>query len=214
MATTLVASGTGVLLARWLGPAGRGSYAAATAYLGLAMIVFELGLVSAVVFFVSKHKSRADDYVRTSTGLFIPLSVVAAVVSIILALTVMNTADTRRTFLILPVCIVIAFLGGPTTFALQALDIHRWNFVRVAQPAVFLPLVVVAASVMVLDVPAVIALLAASLLVQSCIARLVYTNLRGGKGHFTRTTVAPMVRYGLLNMSSNEAPPRTVEFGG
>jgi O-antigen/teichoic acid export membrane protein len=202
MAATLLSAGTGVLLARWLGPAGRGIYAAATAYFGLSLIIFELGLASAVVYFVSRFRYRADDYVSTGTVLLIPLAIVAGLVSVVLALTEMGTSDTRMTFLILPVCIVMAFLGAPSTFALQALDIGKWNLIRIIQPIVFLPLIIGTFLITRFDVSTVVMVLALSLLFQALLARLLYVGLREMTGKVAWPTAGRMLRYGVPNMVS------------
>lgn len=202
MAASLVAAGTGVLLARWLGPAGRGEYAAATSYFGLSLVIFELGLASSTVYFVSRTRERADDYVRTNVALFIPLSVVAGAVAVVLALTTMHTAQSRLAFLILPACIVISFVGAPPTFALQSLDIGRWNLVRIIQPVVFVAFVIIAFILVPAKVSTVLIALTVSLLVQALLARAFYNRARPARGRFAPDTVRPMLRFGLLNMSS------------
>jgi O-antigen/teichoic acid export membrane protein len=88
LAGTAVSAITGVMLARWLGPSGRGDYAAVTSYFGLALVFFELGLGSSVVFHVSKFKQAHADFVWTAAGLFIPLALLAALVSVVLGVTV------------------------------------------------------------------------------------------------------------------------------
>ena len=57
---------TGILLARLLGPTGRGEYAALSTWFGLSLVVFELGIASATVYFVSRHREKSSDYVKVA----------------------------------------------------------------------------------------------------------------------------------------------------
>src|SRR5665648_595896 len=83
LAGTGISAATGILLARWLGPTGRGDYAAVTAYFGIALVFFELGLGASVVFHVSRYRRAHADYVWTAAGLLIPLALAASLVSVI-----------------------------------------------------------------------------------------------------------------------------------
>lgn len=208
MAVSLVGAGTGILLARWLGPTGRGAYAAATAYFGVSLIIFELGLTSSVVYFVSRQRARTGDFVRTAITLLVPLAVAASLVSVVLAVTEMHTIDTRRAFLIVPACIVIAFIGAPASFALQASDLRSWNLVRLVQPLAFLPLIVITFVLTSAHVAVVIAVLALSILVQTVLGWVFYSRLRNPPGHFSRQTARTMLRFGLPNLSSTA--PNTI----
>jgi antigen flippase len=131
LAGTGISAVTGVMLARWLGPSGRGDYAAVTSYFVLALVFFELGLGSSVVFHVSKYKQAQADYVRTAAVLLIPLALAAALVSITLGVTVFGDSPSRRAaFMLLPLSIVFSFASAPASFALQSLALGSWNLTR------------------------------------------------------------------------------------
>lgn len=204
LAATGVSAITGVMLARWLGPSGRGDYAAVTAFFGLSLIFFELGLGSAVVFHVSKFREAHADFVWTAAGLFVPLALLAALVSVILGVTVFSDSPSRRAaFLVLPLSILLGFASAPASFALQSLDLGSWNLIRLSQPLVFIVLVVGAHRATTLDVSLVIVLLSVSMAVQTVLAWWLYVRGFSPRGGFKRLQVRPMLRFGVLNMSSS-----------
>lgn len=204
LATTAVGAVTGVLLARWLGPSGRGDYAAVMAYFGLSLVFFELGLGSSVVYHVSKWRSTHADYVRTAAALLVPLALVAALVAALLGLTVFGGSPVRRAaFLVLPLGIVFCFAGAPASFALQSIDLAKWNLVRLSQPVAFSLLIVGAHLLTTLDVVLVVNLMATTFAAQSVLSWWLYRRAATYKGHFRRDQVRPMLRFGVLNMSSS-----------
>lgn len=201
LAATTVSAVTGVLLARWLGPSGRGDYAAVTAYFGLSLLFFELGLGSSVAFHVSKYKGA--DYVWTAMGLLIPLTLLAAVASVVVGVTVFGDSPSRRaSFIILPFAIALSFASAPVTFALLSLDLGSFNLVRLSQPVAFGLLTVGTHHVTTLSVPLVIILMTVALAFQTALAWWLYIRVCSPRGHFVWKHVRPLLRFGILNMSS------------
>jgi O-antigen/teichoic acid export membrane protein len=204
LAATGVSAITGVLLARWLGPSGRGDYAAVTSYFGLALVFFELGLCSSIVFHVSRYKQAHADYVWTAAGLFVPLALVAVLVSVVLGVTVFGDSPSRRTaFMVLPFSIAFGFASAPASFALQALDLGSWNLTRLSQPIVFCLLTLGARIVTTLNVSLVINLMTVSLAFQTALAWWLYARVSSQRGRFRTEHIRPMLRFGILNMSSS-----------
>jgi O-antigen/teichoic acid export membrane protein len=203
LTATGVSAITGVLIARWLGPSGRGDYAAVTAYFGLALVFFDLGLGPSVMFHVSKQKRAHADYVWTAMGLLVPLALVATLVSVILGVTVFGDSPSRRAgFLILPISIAVSFAAAPASSALQSLDLGRWNLVRVSQPVVFCVLILSAHYVRTLNVALIIIIMTVSLSFQTALAWWLYIGSCSPRGHFRPEHVRTMLRFGVLNMSS------------
>lgn len=203
LAAAVASSINGVLLARWLGPSGRGDYAAVATFYGLALIVFELGLGSSVAFHISKQRRAHADYVWTAGALLIPLALVAALAAIVVGVTVFGDSPARRAaFLILPLSIAFGFASYPTSFALQSLHLGSWNWVRVSQPLVYLLLVVGAHHIGTLTVPLVIVLMTASMAFQAALAWWLYILKCSPNGRFVPGYVRPLLRFGVLNMSS------------
>lgn len=203
LTTTAVSAVTGVLLARWLGPSGRGDYAAALAYFGLSLVVFELGLSSSVVYHVSKYRSEHADFVRTAAVLLVPLAAVAALVAVALGLVVFGDSPARRAaFLVLPVGLVLCFAGAATGSALQSLDLASWNLVRLSQPVAFFLLIFGAHLVIPLNVVLVVNLMTVTFGAQTLLSWWLYARVTTRRGSFQRRQVRPMLRFGVLNMSS------------
>lgn len=200
---SLVAALTGILLARWLGPADRGNYAAVTAFFGLIILATELGIGSAVVYYVARRKSEADNFVRTATAMLVPLSLIGAAATFGIALLFLDSGDPRRIpLLVLTVCIVVSLAGTPRNFVLQAISIPRWNVVRLSQPVIMMVLVVGTEIVGPIDVTTVIALMAVSLAVQSALGWYFYAKVSNGQGTITTSVIRPVLRFGLTNMVS------------
>lgn len=203
VATTGLGALTGVLLARWLGADGRGDYAATVAYLGFALLIFELGMGSSVVYHVSRLRQAHREYVRTAAAVLVPLAALASAVAVVAGLFLFGDSPVRRAaFLVLPIAVVSAFLGAPASFALQSLNIVRWNLVRLVQPMAFLVLLVGAHHVTALRAPLVVLLLGITFLIQAGLAWVFYRREAPRTGRAQRRHVRPMLRFGLLNMSS------------
>jgi O-antigen/teichoic acid export membrane protein len=198
-----ISSFTGVVLARWLGPSGRGDYAAVIAYFGLALVFFEVGLSSSVVFHLSKHGRKHVDYVWTAAGLLVPLTLVAASVSVVWGVTVFGDSPSRRTaLLIIPFSIALVFANVPALCALQSLDLRKWNLARVSQPIAFSLLIIGFHHIATLSVSLVIILMTVSMAFQTTLTWWLYRRLSLPRGHFKREYARPMLRFGVLNTSS------------
>jgi O-antigen/teichoic acid export membrane protein len=203
VATTGFGAATGVLLARWLGASGRGDYAAAMAFLGITLTAFELGLGSSVVYHVSRWRPNQADYVRTAASLLIPLAAFAALAAALVGVLLFDESPARRAaFLVLPLSIVFCFAGAPASFALQSLNLARWNLVRIVAPLSFLLLLIGAHLLTSLDVALVVSLLSAAFAGQTALAWWLYHRATTDRGRLRRRYVRPLLRFGVLNMSS------------
>jgi len=203
LTTTALGAVNGVFLARWLGPSGRGDYAAVMAYFGLSLVVFELGLGSSVVYHVSKYRSARADYVKTASVLLVPLALVAGLVAVVMGVFVFGDSPSRRAaFVVLPLSVAICFAGAPASFALQSLHLTQWNLVRLSQSIVFTLLIIAAHSITTVGVVLVVNLMAGTFAVQSVLAWWFYTRAGSPRARYQRKQVRPLLRFGVLNMSS------------
>ena len=66
VASTVAAALSGIIVARAVGPAVRGEYAAVTAWFGLLLMAGGVGQPAAVCFYVARYPRRARGYVATS----------------------------------------------------------------------------------------------------------------------------------------------------
>ncbi|SHG29755.1 Membrane protein involved in the export of O-antigen and teichoic acid [Jatrophihabitans endophyticus] len=200
-ATSVVAAGTSIGLARVLGAEGRGVYAAATTYFGIALVFFELGLGSAVVYYAARDPDRRAAQVRTCGLLLVPLSVAASLLAVVLGATAFDEHSARTAFFIVPACIVVSFAGTGATFALQATALTGWNLTRLLQPVLFLVVVAVLWSASALTIATTMWALAVSLLGQTLFARRWFARWGHG-GRWDRNVARDLLRYGLLNVTS------------
>jgi O-antigen/teichoic acid export membrane protein len=125
----------GVILARAVGPAVRGEYAAVTAWFGVLLIVGEVGQSAAVCFHVARDPRRARDYVATSRAMMLVTGAVALAIGLLVAPVLAHgypgLADVYR---IAFAGSVVAFSGTSYTSALLARSTWRWNLARLSQP--------------------------------------------------------------------------------
>ena len=166
-ATTAVAGLGGIIIARAVGPTVRGEYAAVTAWMGVLLIVGGMGQPAALVYYVAREPLRARDYVATSRAMMLATGTVALVAGVLLAPLLGHglptvTAGYRIAF----GALIVAFVGGSFTASLQARDLHRWNVVRVIQPAFSLIAIVVLWRLRRLTLDVALIVIAATMLLQ------------------------------------------------
>lgn len=194
----------GLVIARVLGPAGKGDYAAVSAYFGLTLLVFEIGLGSSVVYLVSKERQTRAEVVHTAGVVLLPLGILASLTAEIVGLSLHGSVSGRASaFMVLPVAILASFVLAPPTSALQSLDIGQWNSMRLAQPVVFLILTVAAELSTTLSVTLVVNLLSVSLILQMMLTWHVFNRLQIRHGRFDPELLGPMLRFGASNMASS-----------
>lgn len=199
-----VNSVNGLVVARLLGPAGKGDFAAVSAYFWLSWLVFELGMSSSVVYFVSKRSEVRADVVRTAVIILLPLGILASLSAEIVGLSLRApTSDRASAFMVLPVAILASFISTPPSSALQSLDLGRWNRTRLVQPVLFLVLTVGAELTTTLSVTLVVNLLSVSLILQTVWTWHACNRLNIRHGQFNTEFLRPMLKFGLSNMASN-----------
>lgn len=139
MATTMAIGFGGVVVARALGPTGRGEYAAITAWFGIACIIGQMGLPASLCFYVAKDSSRARDYTATSRTMMVATGMLTLIAGLLLAPVLARgnpvVADGYR---IAFGTSVITYAGVAYTYALQARHLLGWNLVRTIQPVLSL----------------------------------------------------------------------------
>lgn len=199
-----LSSVNGLIIARNLGPSNKGDFAAVSAFFGLVLLVFEVGVGSSVTFYVSKYRDRRADLVHTAVLVLIPLGILASLSAEVVALFLHDgTAGRASAFMVLPVAILASFIAAPPTSALQSLDLTQWNRIRLAQPVIFFILTVGAQLTTSLSVTLVVNLLSASLILQTVWTWNVGNRVQIRRGQFKTEFVRPMLRFGASNMASS-----------
>lgn len=209
VAITGAASLAGLLIARALGPTGRGQYAAVAAWFSIATLVGELGQPAALCYYVASDRLRGRDYVATARLLMLTTGTVAVVVGWFLAPVLSRGANVvtdayRVTF----VTCLFAFIGSSYVFALQARRIAPWNLARAIQPASYVSLVAMVAVVSHLSLMRVVVCLAASVMIQAAASYWLCRQMDLHAGVFDVRLTRPLVRYGASQLAANA--PTTV----
>ena len=193
----------GLIIARMLGPAGKGDFAAVSAFFGLTLLVFEIGIGSSVVYLVSKERETRADVVRTAGAILLPLGILATLATEIVGASLQGGSSGRATaFMVLPIAILASFMLAPPTSALQALDLRRWNHMRLTQPLIFLILTVGAELTTTLSVTLLVNLLSVSLILQAVWTWKVANRLQIRHGRFNTESLKPMLKFGASNMAA------------
>ena len=204
LASTVAAGLGGVILARVLGPAVRGEYAAITAWFGVALMVGDVGQPAALCFYVARDPQRAREYVATSRVMMLTTGALAIAAGMLLAPFLargnpMVTVGYRIAF----ASSIVAFVGASYTSSLQARDLHRWNVVRVSQPALSLILIALLWGLRLLTLDTALAVLASTMLLQlgwayRCCRRTELVPGRVNAGLFR-----PLAAYGAASIAGS-----------
>jgi len=209
IASTLAAALSGIIVARAVGPAVRGEYAAVTSWFGLLLIVGGAGQPAAVCFHVARYPRRARGYVATSRTMMLGTGAIALTTGLLLAPVLAHgNPGLTQAYRIAFAGSGTAFVGASYTFSLQARDIKRWNLVRVSQPLLALTAVAVLWRLSMLTLHSAIWVVAVTMAIQFCYA---YYSCRRGKlapGRARAKLVRPLARYGLGQLAA--VAPATV----
>lgn len=201
---TATAGGAGIIIARALGPTGRGEYAAIIAWFNVVLIVGELGQTAATTFFVAQNPQRAPAHLATARNMMITSGVMTLAIGILVApvLAQGNSAIAWGYRLMFATCLA-GFVGASYTFSLQGSNIRRWNLVRISQPTLFAVLVVALYVVHNLELRTTLVTLSITIVVQTAFAYglCAKEGLTGGKAD--RALARPMTRYGLSQLAAS-----------
>jgi O-antigen/teichoic acid export membrane protein len=200
-ASTATAALGGVIMARAVGPTVRGEYAAVTSWLGVLLIVGEVGQTAAVCFHVARDPDHARSYVATSQTITLVTGAAALACGLVAAPALAHgnpslVSAYRLTF----AGSVTGFVGASYTFSLQARSIRRWNLVRLSQPALGLAGIVLLWQFRRLTLMTAIVTIIATTAVQLGYAYYWCRRTRLVPGRFHRELVGPLVRYGAAQL--------------
>jgi O-antigen/teichoic acid export membrane protein len=136
---TGTASLAGVLLARAVGPAVRGEYAAITAWFGVVTMIGGMGQPAALCFYVARDPDHAPSYVASSRTMMLVTGIIAIAAGMCLAPVLGHgQAPVVTGYRVAFASSVVAFVAAAYTYSLQARDLRRWNQVRTVQPVLAL----------------------------------------------------------------------------
>ena len=197
LAVTVAGSLSGLIIARATGPTVRGEYTAVTSWLGITLMIAELGQPIALCFYVAKDPRRARSYVATSRTLMISTGAVAVMAGMVLA-PVLGRGHPGLTtaYRIAFACLLISCVADSYTFALMGHVLHLWNKARISQPLTALAAIMVLWRLGVLTLDAALLVLLGSLLAQLGWSYLACRRTQLVPGRFDARLVRPLVGYG------------------
>jgi O-antigen/teichoic acid export membrane protein len=203
MATAGTAALGGVIIARTVGPAVRGEYAAVTSWFGVLLIVGEVGQTAAVCFHVARDPRLARGYVATSRMMMLVTGTFALTVGLVVAPVLAHgEPGVASAYRIAFAGSVLAFTGASYTFALQARCNWQWNLVRASQPVLALAGIILLRQLGLLTLRTALGVTIVTMAVQ--LGYVYYWCRRSGlaPGRARGDLVGPLARYGLSQLAS------------
>jgi O-antigen/teichoic acid export membrane protein len=203
VAAAVVAGLAGIVIARALGPATRGQYAAILAWFGVVLVIGQLGQTAAVTYFVAWRRDEAADYLATSRTMMVASGAIVLTVGVLAAplLSAGSGAPVAGYRLMFATCLA-SFVGACYVFSLQATDLARWNLARLLQPVAYFVIVAVVYLAGRLDLMTALGVLAGTIVVQSAFAYRLCARKSLTGGRTRRDLVRPLSRYGVAQLAS------------
>jgi O-antigen/teichoic acid export membrane protein len=187
----------GLLIARLLGPEGRGQYAGVVAWFGVALVAGELGQPASVCYHVASDPEHGRDYVTTSRALMLGSGVITAIIGWFVApYLARNVAALTAAYRLMFLTCIASYVGASFVFALQARAITLWNITRLLQPALYLASIILLALTERLTVLNAVIALATTVLVQTATAWLLCGRVDLLSGSLNTQLARPLLRYG------------------
>lgn len=204
IALTCLSAGAGLLIARTLGPNGRGQYAAVVVWFGMVLVAGELGQPAAITYFVASQRQHARDYVATSRVLMLSSGLLAAAAGWMVSPELgRHQSQLVACYRVMFVTCVISFVSATYVFALQATNLPTWNIVRASQPVLFFCLIGGLQVLGRLTLSTTVVTLSFTVFAQTIVAYWMCrrAGLLGGRiaGHLA----APLLRYGSSQIAAN-----------
>jgi O-antigen/teichoic acid export membrane protein len=201
---TLCSAITGLVIARVLGPSGRGQYAGVTAWFGIALIVGELGQPAALTFYVASNPGRAADYLATGRRFMIATGLLTATVGWFIApLLGRDDAVLVDCYRLMFSTCILSFIVASLIFPLQARDLPLWNIARAVQPMSYLLIIIVMDLIVRLTLLGTIVSLVVSVIIQILAATVLCRRVGLYGGAYDSKLARPLVRYGSSQLAAS-----------
>lgn len=200
---TILSAVAGLLIARAIGPSGRGNYAAVAAWFGLFLTVGEVGQTAATTYFAARDPAAAPRVLTTSRRIMTVTGAVATLIGFLIAplLAHHSRSLTIAYWTVFASCLP-SFIGASCTFTLQARHLKAWNIVRIAQPALYFAVVVAAWAGGFLTLEMASIAIASTVSLQTLLAYMLCRRVGLTGGAYDRTLTGPLIRYGASQAAS------------
>jgi O-antigen/teichoic acid export membrane protein len=200
-----VAAGlAGIAIARALGPAVRGEYAAVLAWFGAAVTIGQLGQTATVTYFVAHHPGQARDFLATSRGLVVGAGLLTAIAGWWAAPVLAGRApELLWCYRLMFAACVVCFLGGSYLYALQARHLTAWNAIGLAQPLAFAVAIAALVHARRVGLVPVLGMLVTTLFGQALLAYVCCARYGLAGGRSRREHAGPVLRYGVGQLGAS-----------
>jgi O-antigen/teichoic acid export membrane protein len=203
LATNMAVGLGGVIMARALGPAMRGEYAAIMAWFGISCMVGQMGLPAALCFYVAKDPQRARNYVATSRAMMLATGLLAFVAGLLLTPVLSRgNSEVADGYRIAFSTSVVTYVGVAYTYSLQARHLLRWNVVRVIQPLLTLLIICILWFLRLLTLNTALLILAATLALQLGYGYWYCRRNALAPGHARISLFRPLAAYGIAQIAA------------
>jgi O-antigen/teichoic acid export membrane protein len=194
---------TGVLLARSLGDAGRGTYAALAAWYAMALVLGEWGQSAAATFRVSERWQSRRIAVASSRLVMLPPSILVATLGFMASPNlVQGDASLVVAYRLIFMLVALNGLLASFMYAMQSASIASWNVIRLSQSIAYLICVAFVALVGELSVLGAAACLATSTVIQLALAYGLGRRKGLAGGRAVRSEFRWLGSYGLRQSAS------------
>jgi stage V sporulation protein B len=194
---------TGIVIARGLGPAGRGHFASIMAWFGIALVLSDVGQSTSLTYHVARWPDRAGDFIASSRALMLLTGTVVAVAGVAVSPQLAGGEEAVAW------AYRIAFVGSLVNcgfaayvFATQATSLTTWNVLRASQPIVYLALVLVLWATRQISLLGTVIALVLSMILQGVLSATMCHRLGISAGRVGRAEVSELTRYGVAQSAS------------
>lgn len=193
----------GLILARGLGPTGRGEFAIAWVWPSVVAGLATFGLPQATCYWVSRDPDGRDSYVSTCTLLVVVIAIAVGVIGYYVSSQVAASSNVifglKLFFLTVPLQMVPAVWAG----ALQAANVKLWNIVKLIQPIGYVVGLIAIAAAGVLTVKSAVVVLVISLVLRAIGGAVFAGRCFGGWTMPRRGVMRPLFQFGSRSIAAH-----------
>lgn len=194
---------TGILIARALGPTGRGYFASVMAWFGIAMVVGDVGQSTSLTYHVARWPERAATLIASSRTLMALTATTVALVGLLVTPSLSGGSETVAwSYRIAFIGVIVNAVFAPYVFATQATSLTTWNILQGVQPMLYLLLIVMMWGLHDLTLVGVMIALVVSLTLQGALSVALCRRFVSPGGKTSLREVKNLTRYGVVQSAS------------
>lgn len=196
----------GLVLAATVSPTVRGQYAAVQSWFWLSLVLGEVGVSSALTFYVARDPMASAVWRRAAQRMLLVTGSATCVLGLLLAGPLSRGHDDLRlAYMVIFVLVPIAMVLGTYTFQLQGTSIRQWNRARTIQPLLYVVGILCVVGSHSATLLSAVAVLAGSTIFQGLLARRMVST----RARIALTSPSParpirlLLRYGLMSVGGS-----------